>query len=88
MCNLNSVGKIYKTKQAIYVLIQQIYRLKGEHHLELRNLKEEMLYQSLTKISFYKKIDYEALDCKANVITDRSDQQDFKTYINLENFLI
>ena len=47
-----------------------------------------MLYQSLTKISYYKKIDYEALDCKVNVITDRSDQQDFKTYINLENVLI
>ena len=36
-------------------------------------------------ISYNRKIYHEALDCITNVIVD---QQDFKTYIKLENFLI
>ena len=47
-----------------------------------------MLHQSLTKISLInRKIYYEALDCITNAITDRFDQQDFKTYTKLENLI-
>ena len=39
-------------------------------------------------VSYYRKIYYEAPDCITNAIIDRFDQQDFKTYIKLEKFLI
>ena len=39
-------------------------------------------------VSYYRKIYYEASDCITNAITDRFDQQDFKTYIKLEKLLI
>ena len=36
----------------------------------------------------YRKVYYEAPDCITNAIIDCFDQQDFKTYIKLEKFLI
>ena len=39
-------------------------------------------------VSHNRKIYYEALDCIINAIEDRFDQEDFKTYIKLENLLL
>ena len=39
-------------------------------------------------LSHFKKIYYETLDCIINAIEDRFDQEDFKTYIKLENLLL
>ena len=39
-------------------------------------------------VSHYRKIYYESLDCIINAIEDRFDQEDFKTYIKLENLLL
>ena len=39
-------------------------------------------------VSHYRKVYYESLDCIINVIEDRFDQEDFKTYIKLENLLL
>ena len=38
-------------------------------------------------VSYYRKIYNEVLDCITNNITDHFDQQEFKTYIKLENLL-
>ena len=39
-------------------------------------------------VSHFKKVYYETLDCIINAIEDRFDQEDFKTYIKLENLLL
>ena len=39
-------------------------------------------------VSHYRKIYYESLDCIINAVEDRFDQEDFKTYIKLTNFLL
>lgn len=39
-------------------------------------------------VSYYRRIYYESLDQIVNAIKDRFDQEDFRTYVNLENLLI
>ena len=39
-------------------------------------------------VSHYRKIYYKSLDCIINAIEERFDQDDFKTYIKLENLLL
>ena len=37
--------------------------------------------------SYYRRIYFETLDCISNAMEDRFDQEDFRTYVKLENLL-
>ena len=39
-------------------------------------------------ISDYRRIYFESLDCVINAIEDRFDQENFRTYVKLENLLL
>ena len=38
--------------------------------------------------SYYRRIHFETLDCISNAMEDRFDQEDFRTYVKLENLLL
>ena len=89
MRSLTSFGQISKLKQPYTLLTLQDCQERKQHQLESieQNAWEEVQHQS-SPVSHYRTKYYESLDCIINAIEDRFHQEDFKTYIKLENLLL